>query len=472
MNEKLMELAGLLEDVTGPDHVTLEPDISIDGLTPSLLVRPASAGQVAQCLNVCAKLNCAVVPAGFMTWLEGGNPLRRAVEGTEEKGIFMPSTVVLSLERMNRIIDYSPPDLTVTVEAGLSLDALNSETRRERQWLPLDPTGASRASMGAIAACDASGALRSGFGTPRDYVIGLRLAHADGTESKSGGRVVKNVAGYDMNKLYVGSFGTLAVLTELTFKLRPLPESFETLIVTSKNSRSLFECARRLLSSPLQPASVLIAQNAPDIMQGSRGAGEQGSNRRGEGIPTTDRRPPTAEELSAVYGGNRALFIRFIESEAAVRYQSHQVAQMLDEERCVTSLSESEAEAVWSQLGDIDLRAANAVRLSVPMSATADVFDKVLSFLPECIATADLGAGTIRLAFEADAETAIKLIKRLRGDAVQAGGTLFIERAQTTVRREADAWGEVGPAERLMKAVKAHFDPQSLLNPGRFVSGI
>jgi glycolate oxidase FAD binding subunit len=158
-------------------------------------------------MRVCSEANAGVVP-GRMTWLDWGNPLRRV-------------DVVLSLDRMQRIIDYSPPDLTATVEAGVTLADFNEVTVRERQWLPLDPPGLRQASLGAIASHNSSGALRLGYGTPRDYVIGLKLVHADGTESKSGGKVVKNVAGYDMNKLYVGSYGTLAIITELTFKLRP-----------------------------------------------------------------------------------------------------------------------------------------------------------------------------------------------------------------------------------------------------------
>ena len=102
-------------------------------------------------------------------------------------------------------------------------------------------TGRRVASLGAVAACNSSGPFRLGFGTPRDYVIGLKLVHADGTESKCGGRVVKNVAGYDMNKLYVGSYGTLAVITELTFKLRPLPENNQTILVTPRSAGSFLE---------------------------------------------------------------------------------------------------------------------------------------------------------------------------------------------------------------------------------------
>src|SRR4029453_16961482 len=240
------DLVRSIELIVGSDHITEEPAFQIDGWRPKLICRPESAGEVAECLKVCSEEGAAVVPAGRMTWLASGNPLERA-------------DVVISLERMSRIIQFSPPDLTVAVQAGLTLNELNAVAMRERQWLPFDPPGMESASLGAIAACNSSGALRLGFGTPRDYVIGLKLAHADGSESKSGGQVVKNVAGYDMNKLYVGSYGTLAIITELTFKLRPLAERISTMMISSKSRGQLFELARRVLASELQPASVVLA---------------------------------------------------------------------------------------------------------------------------------------------------------------------------------------------------------------------
>src|SRR5215470_11664778 len=247
MREKRAEIVRVLESVVGQGYVTTGPELNVDELKSALMVRPGSAREAAECLKVCADEGKAVIPAGLATWLDGGNPVRRA-------------DVVLSLERMNRIIEYSPPDLTVAAEAGLAISELNAAVRPERQWLPLDPPGSSRASLGAIAACASSGALRLGFGTPRDYVIGLKLAHIDGTESRSGGKVVKNVAGYDMNKLYIGSFGTLAVITELVFKLRPLPERSCTVVVISKDLQSLARLAKQVLDSELQPASVFLAK--------------------------------------------------------------------------------------------------------------------------------------------------------------------------------------------------------------------
>lgn len=423
MSKQQTELAGLIESVVGSQHVTAEPALQIDGIAPSLLIKPGSSEEVARCLRICADLDASVIPAGHMTWLECGNRLKRA-------------DVVLSLERMNRIVEYSPPDLTITVEAGLSLNEFINITMPERQWLPLDPPGWINASLGAIAACNSSGALRLGFGTPRDYVIGLKLAHADGTESKSGGRVVKNVAGYDMNKLYVGSYGTLAVITEATFKLRPMPEKSATAMITGKNQKSLIEFAKRVLASELQPSSIFLTK---------RLFGEQ--------------------------FGDDALLLRFIEGEAAVKHQLEWIERAVGNDHQSVIMNEAESELLWTAVADIDRRAANAVRISVLVSKASAAFERLLATC-ECVSVADLGVGIIRMAFDADHESAIETMKRLRADATAMGGTLFIERAPEGVKQQIDAWGEVGATTSLMRSIKAKFDPQSLLNPGRFVAGI
>lgn len=413
----------MIESVVGNEHVRAEPALQIDGLAPSLLVKPGSSVEVADCLRICADLDASVVPAGLMTWLECGNPLRRV-------------DVVLSLERMNRIVDYSPPDLTVTVEAGLGLNDLTVTTMRERQWLPLDPPGWTEASLGAVAACNSSGALRLGFGTPRDYVIGLKLAHVDGTESKSGGRVVKNVAGYDMNKLYVGSYGTLAVITEATFKLRPLTKGSATVMITGTKQKSLIEFAKRVLASELQPSSIFL----------------------------------TRRLLNEPFDAD-ALFIRFGESEAEVKHQLEWVERAVGDDCRLVVMDPVDEGLLWMSVANIDRRAANAVRVSVLVSMASEAFERLLATC-ECVSVADLGVGIIRMAFDADDKSAVDTIKRLRTDAISMGGTLFIERAPVAIKRQVDAWGEVGATMSLMQAIKEKFDPQSLLNPGRFVNGI
>jgi len=415
-------LARTLASIIGNDHVSEQPELSIDGLNPGLVARPASAEEVLACMRVCSESDAAVVPAGQMTWLECGNPLRRI-------------DVVLSLDRMERIIEYSPPDLTATVEAGVTLSAFNSLAVLQRQWLPLDPPGFGRASLGAVAACNSSGAFRLGFGAPRDYIIGLRLVHADGTESKSGGKVVKNVAGYDMNKLYAGSYGTLAIITELTFKLRPLPDHSSTILITSQNREALFDLAKRVLVSELQPASVVLTRRLSDSPESS--------------------------------WPDDGLLIRVTDSEASVEHQVNWVLQSLDENYKGIVLREEQADDAWRHIAHFDSQAIR-VRLSVPLSAVQSEFEKAFRAHPDCAATVDIGTGIIRISFDAEGGSAVDQIKRIRASAAGATGTLTIEKAPVEVRRSADAWGTVGSTVEIMRAIKTRFDRQSLLNPGKF----
>jgi glycolate oxidase FAD binding subunit len=428
MVERQTELYNQIESAVGPDHVTNNPQIKVGDLRPAIHVNPGSTGEVRRCLEICGSAGRTVIPAGKASWLECGNPVRSA-------------DVVLSLERMNRIIDYSPSDLTATVEAGLTLDEFNSVARRERQWLPFDPPGRSSASLGAVAACNSTGALRFGFGMPRDYVLGLRLAHADGTESKSGGRVVKNVAGYDLNKLYVGSFGTLAVLTEITFKLRPLPEMDSTVLVRSKYRGPLFLFAKKLMASELQPASVILTNRLSQ-----------------DSVPEP--------------GGDNALVVRFMESRAAVSHQVSWAIENAGSDCHAREMSVAESEDIWARVADWHLLANNAVRMSVPLSTVAVKVEECLQTPFGSVATADIGTGIIRMAFEAEDDSAIKTIERLRASAGMVGGSVVIERASSFVKQRADSWGDVGPTANLMRSIKARFDPESILNPGRFVAGI
>lgn len=426
MRDKQTQIAKSIESIVGAGHIAENSALKIDGLSPSFLARPASAEEVVACLKACSQLDAAVVPAGRMTWLECGNPLRRG-------------EVILSLDRMSRVVDYSAPDLTATVEAGVTLAGFNAMTSRERQWLPLDPPGFKIASLGAVAACNSSGALRLGFGTPRDYVLGLKLAHADGTESKSGGRVVKNVAGYDLNKLYVGSYGSLAIITELTFKLRPLPERSTTVMITARYRGPLFQLARQVLASELQPASVVLTHrlSSPQI----------------ESWPED------------------ALLIRSVESHAAVEHQVSSINRLASDNYETTLLSDAEAQAVWAEVADFDERAVR-VRFSVPLSAVPAEFEKAFLAHLECAASADIGTGIIRVAFDADERSVATQINHLRSNATSSGGTLVIEKAPIEVRRVADAWGDVGSISPLMRSIKERFDSQSLLNPGKFVLGL
>jgi glycolate oxidase FAD binding subunit len=427
MSKPQIEIAAALAGIVGSANLTANPVLRIDGLAPALLVKPADAQETADCLRVCCEMNVTVVPAGRGSWLECGNPLRRA-------------DVVLSLARMNRVVDYSPPDLTITVEAGITLCEFNDRVGCDRLWLPLDPPGAGAASVGAIIACNSSGALRCGYGTPRDYVIGLKLAHADGSQSKSGGRVVKNVAGYDLNKLYVGSYGTLAMITEATFKLRPLPERSVTVALTAKGAQPLAAIARRVQTSELQPVAFVLTS--------TRLAEMHSPNQRSE-----------------------TLLLRFADNEASVSDQAEWLRRICNVEYNLVHVSGERESALWNSLWDVDESLRYGVRLSLPLAETLTAYENLFADR-EGNVTADLGSGIVRATWSGKESDATAIINRRRATAHQYGGTLFVEKAPTVVRQQVDAWGEVGTGERLMTAIKQKFDPQGILNPGRFVAGI
>lgn len=422
------KLAELYCEAIGQDYVSVPSDLLIDGLRPALVVRPGSSQEALECLRIASEAGAAVLPAGGMSWLEFGNPLRRL-------------HVILSVGRLDQIVDFSPADLTVTAQAGVSIGALNAIVARERQWLPLDPPGYPAASIGAIVSCASSGPLRFGFGTPRDYVIGLKLAHPDGTASKSGGRVVKNVAGYDMNKLYTGSFGTLALITEITFKLRPAPEQSRTVAVWSGEITLLADLAERVLRSDLQPASLFLTQDISLLLAG-----------------LTIKQP--------------VILVRFVESDAAVAYQVERMLALLEGDPPHRQLAETEAAVAWERVANPNQEGQVTVRVSVPLSRTALALSLICESAPGAVVAADMAVGIIRCAFESDTQEAIERIMWLRRTAAELGGTLFVENAPLEVRRQIDSWGPPGSAERLMRTIKNSFDPASLLSPGRFVSGI
>jgi len=203
-----------LESIVGADGL-LPPEpagaFAVDGLTPQAAVAPASYEQVAEVMGYAHAEELAVIPWGGGAHIHTGNVPARY-------------DIALSLSRLNAVVEHEPADLTTTVQAGMTLSELQGRLGAAGQLLPLDPPGGERATIGGILAANASGPWRHAFGSARDMTIGLRVVTAEGRITRAGGRVVKNVAGYDLCKLYVGSLGTLGVIVEATFKLAPLPQ--------------------------------------------------------------------------------------------------------------------------------------------------------------------------------------------------------------------------------------------------------
>lgn len=216
-------------------------------------VEPADEKETAAILRNANETGQAVIPTGGGTKLDWGNPPRKA-------------DVLLSMRRQNQVIEHAWADLTVTVEAGCTIAELQRKLAEHGQRLAIDPLWPERATIGGVLSTNDSGALRLGYGSLRDLIIGITLVLADGTIAKSGGKVVKNVAGYDLPKLATGGLGTLGVITRAVFRLHPLPRNTRTLTVTLDNAVDDADARQRVISS------ILGAQLAPAAVQARNGS--------------------------------------------------------------------------------------------------------------------------------------------------------------------------------------------------------
>ncbi len=233
----------LLAQIVGETYVTASDD-----RFPSLTVTPASAAELAEVMKLATREHWTVEPAG------AGIKLKSKAEG-------LAADLIVSTLRLDRILDHEPADLIARTEAGVTLAALNAKLSSNGQWLPLDPPGGSGATVGGVVATGLGGAQTFGYGPPRRHVIGMQVVVADGSIIKVGGRVVKNVAGYDLCKLFTGSNGTLGIIVELNFKLRPRPEREATAIV-SGDLASLLLAARQILETRLFPVALELLSPA------------------------------------------------------------------------------------------------------------------------------------------------------------------------------------------------------------------
>jgi glycolate oxidase FAD binding subunit len=395
---------------------------------------PRSIEEISEMLKLAHAEGWRVVPAGTGTWLEMGNRVAQC-------------HLIISTAHMKRVLEYEPADLTCTVEAGVALHDFNAQAAEYRQFIPLDPFGASKGTLGATIATASHGPLRCAYGTPRDWLIGARVVHVDGTLTKAGGKVVKNVAGYDLCKLYTGSYGTLVILGEMNFKLRALPTADRTLVFYADQPASLCELTARFIDSDLQLAACeLLSPQA--------------------GLPIESARA--------------ALVLRcWNEEEETATWQIGE-AQRLGAEFSSTVLSETEAAEFWRAYHDSETAEhwTHSLRVtSLPSDLAATVAD-VQRLMPSGTLRAHCYNGVLRvlgddnLLEELRSRFRYKLLLELREAAQARGGQLVIVRAPQELKNQLDVWGEVGANAALLRGIKQQYDPQGRLNFGRFVAGI
>jgi glycolate oxidase FAD binding subunit len=434
--------------IVGASRVVTDPTacaaLGVDGKTPQCVVYPPSAEAVAAVLRCAAEHDLAVIPCRNATKLAVGNPPRRY-------------DVALSLKEMNRVWHYEPADLTVTAEPGMKFGDFQHFVGRDGLWLPLDPPGGARASLGGVVATNACGPLRLAFGAPRDIVLGMKIATVEGKVLKAGGRVVKNVTGYDTGKLLIGSYGTLGVIVEMSFKLFPLPPARATFVMSTGTLGIARDLRRRILQSPLTPLRMVLLDAAAARLA-----------RQGTALAADSHEP----ELWIEFGGSARVLAR-----CARELEQHEKAAGVVVER----VDADTGDPAWERLTDLHSWApaldAKVVILKVtlPDSSSEEwvscAHQEAASEKAKLATFAQLGVGIVHGCFlnEIAVPTLVGLVNRLRERARALGGALIVERCPAELKEQLDVWGTPQDDLGIMRKLKATWDPKGTLAPGRFL---
>jgi glycolate oxidase FAD binding subunit len=442
------ELVKTLEHIVGAEHLLAGGEArryAVDGVMPGVAVFPGSVEQVSATLAACSKAKAAVIPWGGGTHMGLG-------------GVPKKVDVVLALGRMNQVLDHEPGDMTSTVQAGMIVNDFQSRLGRHGQFLSLDPSGGARATIGGILAANASGPRRLRYGTARDLLIGLRLVDADGTVTKAGAKVVKNVTGYDMNKLYVGSLGTLGVIVEATFRLYPIPAVERTWVASFSTAAKAREVIGRILGSPLVPSAVEFLNDsaATEVARHSN-------------------------SISGLRGVLLAVAIASVPE--AVEAQLRSAQTMAREASDALILEGAGHEAFWAAVRDFDPGEGSAMVLkaSVLLTKVAEAVEQGERLAAQrgirVAIISEAGTGIVRYYFRGDdgadgMKRLAEVVDPLRAFAAEAKGSLVVLQAPPDVKALVDVWGPAGKGFMLMQGLKGQFDPGHILSPGRFVGGL
>ena len=509
-----------LADLLGPDAVLppgqYSPELyAVEGVIPQAVAQPTDRESIARVLQWAAEHQVSVLPRGGGVLSALGN-------------LPTGADVVLDLSRYNRVLDFQPADLTATVEPGVTLDTLQRELAQGGKLVPLEAPLADRATLGGILAANANGPLRYSYGPARDWLIGISVVSSDGVETKAGGKVVKNVTGYDLNKLYTGSLGTLGVIVEATFKLAPLPEVWAALVASFPSVGAGIDASRSLIAQVFAPQGLQVI-NGPAVRRLARntGDGDEPAN-------------PVAAELAGELTGGResgAFALAFFAGRPrAVRRRLEDSARLLRESGAnkVDSLDGAETRSLLRHLTNLgwsgDTVPSLGLKVNLPPNAVGKLVAAVEStedyrsgtsgtietrpvftggsFARENLGiVADPGFGTVQLLRwpetpagsantantanpgnpgnpgnpanpgsaeeldEAAIAAALSAIQRVREAARTLGGTAVVEHCPQPVKALIDVWGDTptGAEMEIMQRIKRKFDPSGTLNPGRFM---
>jgi glycolate dehydrogenase FAD-binding subunit len=451
-------IARLEEFVGGPCVLSDPAELSlrqVDGKSPSVVVQPVEVAQVAEIMRFAAAEKLAVIPCGGCTKLGIGSPPARY-------------DIALDLSRMNQVLAYDPRDLTLGVEPGVRIEDLLRVLAEQKQFLPLAVPFADRATVGGIVAANSSSPLRHFYGGVRDFCLGMEFVTGEGVISKGGGRVVKNVTGYDLHKLLIGSLGTLAVITRVNFRTFPLPPAQGTFVASFSGSESAFGFCRAIAQSVLSPQILEVADPAAAHFLFSAETPARISLRQWSVIISAAGQPAVvdryARELGHMAGAaNAAEFIPLNDTG-----HSSVLARICEFPRLVLEASPSAA----------------IFRIGILPTATPSLLKDLSEIAKHWrldLATLTRASGIVYAAFldeegneasSAGVASAAKEVFKICAQP-EMNAQAMLEWCPTKLKRGVgDLWGPWRRDFELMHRVKNVFDPQNVLSPGRFASEI
>jgi len=480
----VVELKKALEEligIAGPDRLKTDPSVTaqyaVDGVIPKAVVFPKDTRMVAALVQCACRGNLAIVPWGSGTKMAMGNPPKRL-------------DLVVCMARMNHMLDVDTANLTITVEAGVKFRDVQARLATEEDrcylpledlkteagefvcsdrshsgcFLPMDPPFSERATMGGVVATNTTGPRRLLYGLPRDLVLGVRFVTPKGDIIGAGGKTVKNVSGYDVSKLMIGSLGSLGILCEMTLRLLPLPEKMETLLFSFDAFSDAGAFAAAILGTKLLPAAVEVANKAAIENMDLRGS--------------LDFSPGSHVVMVALEAFDEAVARMHKELLAMAQHfkaKGHSLVQ------------EDKHRLFWLTVGELQGSAHQrfprlvALQLNYPLSAWKALFefaDKTLSqarldhtmlcHAGNSVTLINLLSGTKGT----DDKALIEAVQTLLAECRKAGGNLVVQRAPADLKKALPVWGEPGSDLPLMKRIRVELDPFGVMNPGRFAVGL
>jgi glycolate oxidase FAD binding subunit len=441
-----------LAAIVGEAHVA-RTDFEINGIMPAAAVSPGSPEEVGAILRLANERGLVVAPAGGLT--------KQQIGGVPER-----IDILLSTTRMNKIEQYDPGDLTISVSAGMPFAEMLRTLSEHHQWVPCDAAQLENATVGGLMATGAAGPLKSTFGHMRDFCIGVQFVTVDGKVAKGGGRVVKNVAGYDLMKLMTGSYGSLAVITRANFKVFPRPRQTRTFVCSFSSLDEALEFRTKIFKSPLTPMCMeIISPRTPEYLSdpGPVHDPDDYTPKQPVSLPASEwqiaLRAAGSDNVLARYARELGTAVTHalegVEEEKFWKHISHFEQSVLARHRnAMVIYTHLTIQGVGPALQSLERAAPdyNLIPAAVGRAATGNL---VLAFIPLSV----------------DPPSAMQYancVSAFRG-MLPPGSSAEVAQCPKEAKPHFDVWGTTPTNVEMMRAVKRAIDPKTILNRGRFI---